>query len=142
MNILGLSSFYHDAGACLLRDGDVLAAAEEERFSRVKHDARLPISAANYCLDAAGLDPDDLDYVIFYEKPLLKFERIVAGYVATYQTRVLLTLVYALILGPVALLGRLFGARLMDLAPPSAERSTWLARPRAEATLDALRRQF
>jgi hypothetical protein len=61
---------------------------------------------------------------------------------ATYQTRVLLTLVYALILGPVALLGRLFGARLLDLAPSPASRSTWLVRPRAEATLDALRRQF
>jgi carbamoyltransferase len=84
LNILGLSCFYHDAGACLLRDGELIAAAEEERFSRVKHDARLPIGAANYCLDAGGLDPDDLDYVIFYEKPLLKFERIVAGYAATY----------------------------------------------------------
>jgi carbamoyltransferase len=84
LNILGLSGFYHDAGACLLRDGELVAAAEEERFSRVKHDARLPIQAANYCLEAGGLEPDDLDYVIFYEKPLLKFERIVAGYAATY----------------------------------------------------------
>jgi carbamoyltransferase len=84
LNILGLSSFYHDAGACLLRDGQPVAAAEEERFSRVKHDANLPINAANYCLDAAGLEPDQLDYIIFYEKPLLKFERIVAGYAATY----------------------------------------------------------
>ena len=84
MNILGLSCFYHDAGACLLRDGDLIAAAEEERFSRVKHDAHLPIQAANYCLAAADLDPADLDYVIFYEKPLLKFERIVAGYASTY----------------------------------------------------------
>ena len=84
MNILGLSCFYHDAGACLLRDGQLLAAAEEERFSRIKHDAQLPIQAATYCLDEAGLDPSALDYVIFYEKPLLKFERIVAGYAATY----------------------------------------------------------
>ena len=84
MNILGLSCFYHDAGACLLQDGVVVAAAEEERFSRLKHDARLPMQAASYCLESAGLEPDDLDYVIFYEKPLLKFERIVAGYAATY----------------------------------------------------------
>jgi carbamoyltransferase len=84
LNILGLSCFYHDAGACLLRDGELIAAAEEERFSRVKHDANLPINAANFCLDAAGLEPDQLDHVIFYEKPLLKFERIVAGYAATY----------------------------------------------------------
>jgi carbamoyltransferase len=84
LNILGLSCFYHDAGACLLRDGQLVAAAEEERFSRLKHDARLPIQAANYCLDAGDVDPEDLDYVIFYEKPLLKFERIVAGYAAMY----------------------------------------------------------
>ncbi|MBV9324664.1 MAG: carbamoyltransferase [Chloroflexi bacterium] len=84
MNILGLSCFYHDAGACLLRDGELIAAAEEERFSRLKHDASLPLRAANYCLEAADLYADDLDYVIFYEKPLLKFERIVAGYAATH----------------------------------------------------------
>ena len=84
MNILGLSCFYHDAGACLLRDGQLIAAAEEERFTRQKHDADLPVRAANYCLDAAGLEPDQLDYVVFYEKPLLKFERIAAGYAATY----------------------------------------------------------
>jgi carbamoyltransferase len=84
LNILGLSCFYHDAGACLLRDGELVAAAEEERFSRLKHDARLPINAANFCLEEADVDPEDLDYVIFYEKPLLKFERIVAGYAATY----------------------------------------------------------
>jgi carbamoyltransferase len=84
MNILGLSCFYHDAGACLLRDGVLVAAAEEERFSRLKHDARLPVQAAAYCLEEAGLDVDDLDFVIFYEKPLLKFERIISGYAATY----------------------------------------------------------
>ena len=71
LNILGLSCFYHDAGACLLQDGVVVAAAEEERFSRLKHDAGLPAHAADYCLSAAGLEPDDLDFIIFYEKPLL-----------------------------------------------------------------------
>jgi len=84
LNILGLSCFYHDAGACLLRDGELVAAAEEERFTRLKHDSSLPVHAASYCLDAGNVDPDQLDYVIFYEKPLLKFERIVAGYAATY----------------------------------------------------------
>jgi carbamoyltransferase len=79
-----LSCFYHDAGACLLRDGVIVAAAEEERFSRIKHDARLPVQSAAYCLVEACLEAEDLDYVIFYEKPLLKFERIVAGYAATY----------------------------------------------------------
>lgn len=75
---------YHDAGACLLRDGGLVAAAEEERFSRRKHDSRLPIGAAEYCLEAGDIDIQDVDYVIFYEKPLLKFERIMAGYAATY----------------------------------------------------------
>jgi carbamoyltransferase len=84
LKILGLSCFYHDAAACLLRDGILVAAAEEERFSRIKHDARLPVRAASYCLGSAGLEADDLDYVVFYEKPLLKFERIVAGYAGTY----------------------------------------------------------
>jgi len=83
LNILGLSCFYHDAGACLLQDGALVAAAEEERFSRLKHDASLPVRAADYCLSAAGLEPEDLDFIVFYEKPLLKFERIVAGYAAT-----------------------------------------------------------
>jgi len=84
LNILGISCFYHDAAACLLRDGVILAAAEEERFTRRKHDADFPIQAARYCLAAGDIEADDLDYVIFYEKPLLKFERIVAGFAATF----------------------------------------------------------
>ena len=84
MDILGLSCFYHDAAACLLRDGVVVAAAEEERFSRKKHDACFPLHAARYCLEAAGIEAADLDYVVFYEKPLLKFERILAGLAATF----------------------------------------------------------
>ncbi len=84
MDILGLSCFYHDAAACLLRDGVVIAAAEEERFSRQKHDAGFPLNAARYCLEAGGITSSDLDYVVFYEKPLLKFERILAGCGATF----------------------------------------------------------
>lgn len=84
MDILGISCFYHDAAACLLRDGEILAAAEEERFSRKKHDADFPARAVQYCLDAAGIEAHDLDYVIFYEKPLLKFERILASCGATF----------------------------------------------------------
>ncbi len=76
MNILGISAFYHDSAACLLRDGEIVAAAEEERFTRQKHDARIPVEAIRYCLDVAGLTPEDLDHVVFYEKPLLKFERL------------------------------------------------------------------
>ena len=76
MYILGISCFFHDSAACLLKDGKVLAAAEEERFTRIKHDNTFPINAINYCLKHGGISPNDLDYVVFYEKPFRKFERI------------------------------------------------------------------
>lgn len=76
MNILGVSCYYHDAAAVLLQDGLLVAAAEEERFSRVKHDNDFPKHSIEFCLKQAGLTADDLDYVVFYEKPLVKFERI------------------------------------------------------------------
>ena len=76
MYILGISCFYHDAAAALLDDGRLVAAAEEERFSRIKHDAGFPSFAIDFCLQTAGIRSQDLDYVVFYEKPLLKFERI------------------------------------------------------------------
>ncbi len=82
MNILGISAFYHDSAAALVRDGQILAAAQEERFTRIKHDCRFPSHAVDYCLQAAGLSPDKLDYVVFYEKPLLKFERLLETYLA------------------------------------------------------------
>ncbi len=82
MNILGISAFYHDSAAALVRDGRILAAAQEERFTRIKHDCRFPSHAVDYCLQAAGLSPDKLDYVVFYEKPLLKFERLLETYLA------------------------------------------------------------
>ncbi len=84
MRILGLSCFYHDAGACLLEDGRIVAAGEEERFSRKKHDSGFPELATQYCLEAGGIETEDLDYVVFYEKPLVKFERIVSSYAATF----------------------------------------------------------
>jgi carbamoyltransferase len=84
MHILGVSCYYHDAAAALLRDGDLIAAAEEERFSRVKHDFGFPQSAINFCLEEAGIRGEDLDYVVFYEKPLTKFERILNMALATY----------------------------------------------------------
>ncbi len=76
MHILGLSCFYHDSGACLLRDGQVVAAASEERFTRVKHDNRFPSDAIRYCLAEAGIDASRIDAVIFYDKPILKFDRL------------------------------------------------------------------
>jgi len=80
MNILGISAYYHDSAACLVRDGDIVAAAQEERFTRKKHDHRFPASAVDYCLREARITPNDLDYVVFYDKPLLKFERLLETY--------------------------------------------------------------
>lgn len=84
MLILGISCFYHDAAAALLEDGQLIAAAEEERFSRKKHDASFPKLAVEFCLKQAGITPHDLDYVVFYEKPLQKFERILRTNLATF----------------------------------------------------------
>ena len=81
MNILGISAFYHDSAAAIVRDGRIVAAAQEERFSRKKHDHRFPTHAIDYCLAEARLDPGDLDYVAFYDKPFLKFERLLETYV-------------------------------------------------------------
>ncbi len=76
MNILGISCFYHDSAAALLQDGMLIAAAEEERFSRLKHDSGYPAHAIRFCLEASNIEFRDLDYVVFYEKPFVKFERI------------------------------------------------------------------
>jgi carbamoyltransferase len=80
--ILGLSAFYHDSAACLVRDGEIVAAAQEERFTRRKHDHRFPHEAVAYCLKEAGIGVDDLDCVAFYDKPLVKFERLMETYLA------------------------------------------------------------
>lgn len=80
MYILGISAYYHDSAACLVRDGEILAAAQEERFTRKKHDHRFPARAADFCLRHAGITANDLDYVAFYDKPLLKFERLLETY--------------------------------------------------------------
>jgi len=82
MHILGISAFYHDAAAALLRDGKVVAAAQEERFTRKKHDPSFPENAIAYCLGAAGITLDDVDHVVFSEKPFLKFERLLETYLA------------------------------------------------------------
>src|SRR4026208_812429 len=80
--ILGISAFYHDSAAALVRDGEIVAAAQEERFTRKKHDASFPQHAIDYCLKAASLAPGQGDYVCFYEKPLRKFERLLETYLA------------------------------------------------------------
>src|SRR3989454_403762 len=77
---LGISAFYHDSAACLVVDGEIIAAAQEERFTRVKHDQTFPVNAVRYCLSEAGLSAGELDYVGFYDKPLLKFDRLLETY--------------------------------------------------------------
>lgn len=81
--ILGVSAFYHDSAACLIRDGEIIAAAQEERFTRKKHDSAFPITAIQYCLEEAGITVDSIQSVAFYDKPLLKFERLLETYLMT-----------------------------------------------------------
>ena len=81
--ILGISALYHDSAAALLHDGNLVAAAQEERFTRNKHDASYPEHAVKYVLDAAGITLADVDHVAFYDKPFLKFERLLETYLAT-----------------------------------------------------------
>ena len=80
MKVLGISAFYHDAAAALVIDGNIVAAAQEERFTRKKHDASFPHNAIGYCLDAVGAKLSGIDHVAFYDKPFLKFERLLETY--------------------------------------------------------------
>ncbi len=82
MYILGISAFYHDSAACILKDGEILAAAQEERFTRKKHDSSFPYHAIQYCTKEAGISPSQIDNVVFYEKPFVKFERLLETYLA------------------------------------------------------------
>ena len=82
MYILGISAFYHDSAACLIRDGEIIAAAQEERFTRKKHDAGFPHKAIQYCLKHAGISANQIENIVFYEKPFLKFERLLETYLA------------------------------------------------------------
>ena len=82
MLTLGISAFYHDSAAAILRDGEIIAAVREERLTRVKHDSRFPANAIRYCLDEAGATLDDVDWVGFYDKPLLTFDRLLETYLA------------------------------------------------------------
>ena len=80
--ILGISCFYHDSAACILGDGNILGAVQEERFTRKKHDFNFPINAINWCLQDAGITVNNLDLVVFYDKPFIKFERILETYLS------------------------------------------------------------
>src|SRR6516165_1645667 len=82
MRVLGISAFYHDSAAALIEDGRIVAAAQEERFTRQKFDSRYPANAISYCLAEAGIGLADIDHVAFYDKPFLKFERLLETYLA------------------------------------------------------------
>ena len=82
IHILGISAFYHDSAAALIKDGVIVAAAQEERFTRIKHDHAFPIHAVSYCLQSAGIEPEQVDFVVFYDKPLLKFDRLLETYLS------------------------------------------------------------
>jgi carbamoyltransferase len=110
MDILGISAFYHDSAACLVRDGEIVAAAQEERFTRRKHDPGFPRHAVRYCLDEGGIALADLRYVAFYDKPLVKFERLLETYLA-FAPRGLGSFVTAM---PVWLKEKLFLKRLLQ----------------------------
>jgi len=118
MRILGISAFYHDSAAALVVDGRIVAAAQEERFTRKKQDARFPVHAIGYCLAEEGIKLDDIDYVVFYEKPFLKFERLLETYVA-FAPRGLQSFAMAI---PLWIREKLFqknliGRELRELAP-------------------------
>lgn len=104
MNILGISAYYHDSAAALLHNGEIIAAAQEERFTRKKHDSRFPVSAIKYCLAEASISLDDVDHVVFYDKPLVKFDRLLETYLS-YAPRGLRSFIAAM---PVWLKEKLF----------------------------------
>jgi carbamoyltransferase len=82
MNILGISCYYHDSAAAIIQDGNIIAAVEEERFSRIKFDDSFPKQAIDWCIKESGLSPNDIDVVAFYDKPILKFDRLLDNYIA------------------------------------------------------------
>lgn len=111
--ILGISAFYHDSAAALVIDGKIIAAAQEERFTRKKHDEGFPQQAVDYCLAEAGIRAEDLDFVGFYEKPLTKFERLLETYLAFaprgYRSFRRALPLYFVVFTPLGLLSRLLG---------------------------------
>lgn len=117
MNILGISAYYHDSAACMVVDGRLVAAAQEERFTRKKHDAGFPSNSINYCIQQAGLQPDDVHHIVFYDKPFLKFERLLETYLA-FAPRGFKSFVTAL---PVWLKDKLFQKNVIA----SAFRDVW-----------------
>jgi len=126
MYVLGISAFYHDSAACIVQDGAILAAAQEERFTRKKHDQSFPVNAVNYCLKEAGIGGADVSIVVFYEKPFLKFERLLETYLA-FAPRGLKSFVMAI---PVWVRDKLFQKSLLlrKLAACLDEKIDWRER--------------
>ena len=108
--ILGISAFYHDSAASIIQNGKIIAAAQEERFTRKKHDEGFPVNAIKYCLEEAGIDPMALDCVVFYDKPYIKFERLLETYHA-FAPKGLLSFINAI---PVWLKDKLFMKSLIN----------------------------
>ena len=111
-SILGISAYYHDSAACLVQDGDIVAAAQEERFTRKKHDAGFPSHAVEYCLGQGGLTIGEVDYLVFYDKPLIKFERLLETYLS-YAPQGITSFLTAI---PVWIKEKLFLRNLLDKA--------------------------
>ena len=82
IKILGISAYYHDSAAAVIVDGEIVSAAQEERFTRKKHDARFPRNAVSYCIEEINISLSDIDYIVFYDKPLVKFERLIETYLS------------------------------------------------------------
>ncbi len=110
MKILGISALYDDLAACLVVDGEIVAAAQEERFTRRKHDAGFPVRAVDFCLRSLGLRLRDVDWIVFYEKPFVKFERLIETYLA-FAPRGLASFATSL---PIWLKEKLFQRRLIE----------------------------
>ena len=111
MRVLGISAYYHDSAACLVVDGEIVAAAQEERFTRKKHDPGFPEQAIDYCLREGRCQPRGVDYIVFYEKPFLKFERLLETYLA-FAPRGLKSFSLSL---PIWLKDKLFQKRLIKI---------------------------
>src|SRR5205807_42431 len=114
--ILGISAFYHDSAAALVVDGEIVAAVQEERFSRRKHDAAFPHAAVSYCLQEAGLSAEQLDFIAFYEKPFVKFERLLETYLA-FAPRSFISFVRAM---PIWLKEKLFLRKILRQGVPGS----------------------
>ena len=111
-SILGISAYYHDSAACLVQDGQIVAAAQEERFTRKKHDAGFPSHAVEYCLSQGGVAIGEVDYLVFYDKPLIKFERLLETYLS-YAPQGIRSFLTAI---PVWIKEKLFLRNLLDKA--------------------------